>query len=253
MPGARARSVALALLLARLAAEESTARPLPTVRQTSGLEMTNLDGHGYSTLLEKAKRARTIAVVGSSGHMLYRKQGAEIDAHGLVMRFNGAVTRGYEHDVGHGGDSGDTNGSRLIRTAWQTGWRDATYCRQLGGISLVGPNELVVQTTPWYGTPSWSHDGHPNIAVRGEFSNWLHKTVLRSHGHWPSTGFIGASVAVAVAGAATAAGFPTKVHMYGFGPCHPCGKYFDCDKSNSTDADEGDREVSGVCARALCD
>ena len=44
--------------------------------------------------------ARSIAVVGSSGNMLYRGRGKEIDGHDVVIRVNGAETFGYENDVG---------------------------------------------------------------------------------------------------------------------------------------------------------
>ena len=42
-----------------------------------------------------------IAVVGSSGNLLYRKHGAEIDAHDVIFRINAPLTNGFEEDVGH--------------------------------------------------------------------------------------------------------------------------------------------------------
>ena len=44
--------------------------------------------------------AQSIAVVGSSGSLLFRGFGSEIDEHDVVVRVNGAVTEGYEHDCG---------------------------------------------------------------------------------------------------------------------------------------------------------
>ncbi|XP_028264321.1 alpha-N-acetylgalactosaminide alpha-2,6-sialyltransferase 1-like [Parambassis ranga] len=41
------------------------------------------------------------AVVGTSGILYGSKKGAEIDAHDYVFRMNGAVTKGYEEDVGN--------------------------------------------------------------------------------------------------------------------------------------------------------
>jgi len=62
--------------------------------------------HELSGLAELKRRFQTsangrneVAVVGSSGNLLYRGQGAEIDAMGAVLRVNGAVTEGYEVDV----------------------------------------------------------------------------------------------------------------------------------------------------------
>mgnify|MGYP006142941339 CR=1 FL=1 len=44
--------------------------------------------------------APRIAVIGSSGNLLHRGRGSEIDSHDIVMRVNGPVLDGYEDDVG---------------------------------------------------------------------------------------------------------------------------------------------------------
>ena len=96
------------------------AAPLPSV-----VGMTDLAADGYLELRRRFQAAGSVGVVGSSGNLLYHGHGSAIDQHGAVMRFNGAVTQGYTHDVGIGGDSGDTDGVRLIRCAWSHGWADA--------------------------------------------------------------------------------------------------------------------------------
>ena len=69
--------------------------------------------------------------------MLFRNYGEAIDAHGLVMRFNGAQTRGYERDVGRDFDSGRASG--LIRTAWRQGYYEA------GQKNLLASDTLIVR------------------------------------------------------------------------------------------------------------
>jgi len=51
-------------------------------------------GHG------PGKMARTCAVVGNGGGLLARELGATIDAHDVVIRFNGGPTVGFEKWVG---------------------------------------------------------------------------------------------------------------------------------------------------------
>ena len=120
------RAVAVLVALARpLVLEAAPALPLPSV---SG--MTNLNSAGYHELLRRFMAAGTIGVVASSGHMLYRGQGPEIDTHGLVMRFNGAVTRGFQNDVGVGRDSDSSyDGTKELRCTWSHGWQEVVRAR----------------------------------------------------------------------------------------------------------------------------
>lgn len=49
-----------------------------------------------------ARRFNNCAVVSSAGALLYSRLGSFIDSNDAVVRFNGAPTRGFEADVGHG-------------------------------------------------------------------------------------------------------------------------------------------------------
>ena len=74
-----------------------------------------------------------IAVVGSSGNLLYRRHGAEIDAHDVIVRVNSAGVAGYEEDVGSHTE---------IRVGWFVGLSDAME-RQ-----TISRGEVLVLTTP---------------------------------------------------------------------------------------------------------
>jgi hypothetical protein len=207
------------------------AAPLPSVA-----DMTDLAADGYLELRRRFQSAGSVGVIGSSGNLLYGGHGSAIDTHGAVMRFNGAVTQGYTHDVGIGGDSGDTDGVRLIRCAWSHGWADARRVGQLGGINSLAPQELAIRTCPEAGcTPKFDTQGHPVVTLSAAWANALHRDMLGSAASTPSTGFLGLAMAMAVAQALTSEGTPTTVHVYGFGPCQPCAKYYDCTGVNSTD------------------
>ena len=81
---------ALSLLVA-----SATAASLPNLKgMVSADELSTILGH------VGPQPPKLIAVVGSSGNLLFRGRGPEIDAHDVVIRVNGATTAGYEHDVG---------------------------------------------------------------------------------------------------------------------------------------------------------
>ena len=191
-----------------------------------------MDGAGYDELRRRFAAADgTVAVVGSSGNLLYRGYGPEIDAQGAVIRINGAVTLGYTDAVGHGGDSGsDDAGRRSIRVCWDHGWYDATRMYHFGDkrTRLAGEHEMVVRTSPT-GKDTWFDTGtHPAVTMHGRWaSDVVHHRILGRAGSFPSTGFLALCIAVAVARSLTAEGRPTIVHAYGFGGCAPCGKYYD--------------------------
>lgn len=162
------------------------AAPLPSVDG-----MTDLAADGYLELKRRFQLNRTVGVIGSSGNLLYRSHGSEIDRLGAVMRFNGAVTAGYTNDVGVGGDSGDSSGERLIRCAWKHGWEDAEHSQQLGGASVLAPHEFAIRTCPIAGcTDSYPVQNHPAITIEANWLGAVHRNILGGAGGVPFHGFL---------------------------------------------------------------
>ena len=149
------------------------------------------------------------------------------------MRFNEAITKGYEADVGRDFDSGRTTG--LIRTSWELGFKEVTE------KGLLMPEELVIQNVKnLQADPAFDTKGHPAVRVAASWVRQLKHDLLNDAGSQPSTGFVGLAMAVAVA-----RDIGGSVSVYGFGACRPCGKYFDCDGSNSSHTGMG-AEAAGV-------
>lgn len=154
---------------------------------------------GLQRMVRQNMDSRTrIAVVGSSGNLLYRGRGAEIDEHDIVIRTNGPVLKGYEHDVGYRTD---------IRVAWSTGFADAV------GRKVLGADETTVFTCV-----SWSACHTPS--TRGEVfklsMNWLGSQIfnnaLGGAGSWPSTGFHALVMPVTELDRAATGPFPLSYH-----------------------------------------
>ena len=90
----------------------------------------------------------------------------------------------------------------------------------------------------------------PQVKLTHEFM-WRSWKTVGSRGSWPSTGWVGLWMAVAVAREIGANGalaillrmanqplitrhFPLTVSVYGYGACGSCIRYYDCTGSNST-------------------
>ena len=134
---------------------------------------------------------RTIAVVGSSGNLLFQRHGADIDSHGLVLRFNKAITMGYEADVGRDVDSGRSTG--VIRMNHIMGYREGRDSH------LLADDELIIETLQDSGDKGYDTGGRPNLQVSTGWIQSVHRDLLNGDGTRPSTGFVGLAIAVAVA------------------------------------------------------
>lgn len=168
---------------------------------------------GVQSLLRRLGASSRIAVVGSSGNLLYRGFGAEIDTHDVTFRANAPPLSGFAADVGTQID---------VRVGWDGGIADA------GDAGLIGPRETTVcckLCRAWM-TRTWPDELHEYMEVDDGWVRTLHAGLLRGKGDEPSTGFVALAMAVALAHRAHAR---TPVGVYGFGACPPCAKYYMCD------------------------
>jgi hypothetical protein len=164
-----------------------------------------------------------IAVVGSSGNLLYRGRGEHIDSYDLVLRMNGAPSgRGYGDDVGHTSE---------ICVGNAVGLWDARAAHMLGGsgapFAAIAYNGIVGSYGTGIDQARAAHVLYSTITK--DFVNYL-RTYTLGTVEFPSTGFVAISMAVALA--RHLGGQPPLV--VGFGACLECNKYYDCDGSNST-------------------
>ena len=135
---------------------------------------------GLQQILAKANHPRSVAIVGSSGNLLHRGFGAEIDRHDVVVRINGATTAGYEHDVG--------KARNQFVVCFSVGCADAFKRRQFAG------GALAIVTSPYLGKPNLPSEvagkGVRAAYIKQSWMQAMH-AVLKEHGdggQWPSTG-----------------------------------------------------------------
>lgn len=190
---------------------------------TAGMLLNGWWGAGDRVLRRRFDRESTIAVVASSGNLLFQGFGPEIDAHSVVVRVNGPVLAGYEFDVGRRTD---------VRVAWAAGLADAR-----ANNVIDEHDETVILTKPGLDRSFRGPVGTPldrklqHLAVlSNEWGAKLSQELLAGRG-WPSTGFQALALAVAMA---QLLGAPPPT-AYGFGACANCVKFYDCDGSNSSD------------------
>lgn len=172
-----------------------------------------------NTVLARFENVTSIAVVGSSGNLKFRGYGAEIDRHDVVIRVNGATMRGYEHDVGFK--------IPAVVVGWNLGLEEA----QRRG-TLADPKTMQVVTSTDSRGEGWSRATNPRLVVSLDWMEDAHR-ILEYNSVWPSTGFFALAF-----GLAMGQHIGARVSVYGFGKCNECGRYNDCDGSNSSDHDE---------------
>lgn len=206
-------------------ATSSTSRDLPCP-STKGMLTEGFAGRGRGSEAPKELMARlrrlvtnttSIAVVGSSGNLRYRRRGPAIDAHDVIVRVNNAPTVGYEDDVG---------GETTIRFAWGGGMEEARKDGLLPHASI-----LVARGYAW--DRAMRNARFDLYSIHNRWVTDLHRTLLRSRANEPSTGFDALAFAMALA---CEVGAP-PVSVFGFGRCAPCAKYYSCSRHYGQDAE----------------
>ena len=213
---------------------------IPSATNTSGWPPMMSDGgwwsaDGLSALRDELTRPSSsprIAVVGSSGNLLYHASGAAIDGHDLVVRINAPTIAGYENDVGRRTHVRVTWGNGDSDGGWG-GFGDALRKRVIEQTELT----LFVQNHIGYSSrivdvPSTRRLRLP-LVVNNHWMAHLARQTLECDRCVPSTGFQALSLIVAMS---RELGWPPPT-AYGFGRCAPCGTYYNCDGSNSTEVD----------------
>ena len=158
----------------------------------------------------------------------------------VIVRINGATTKGYEHDVGRQSSVDQPQ----IRVGWGQGPRSGLNDARRKGQLCCGVH--VVATNQVQHHDGWWHP--PSTLIRSE---WMERArdVLKHEPTaprmfiWPSTGFLAIAISLAVGQHIGA-----SISVYGFGGCHGCNKYDDCDGSNTTAKGSVEAERDGLNA-----
>ncbi|XP_033986989.1 CMP-N-acetylneuraminate-beta-galactosamide-alpha-2,3-sialyltransferase 1-like [Trematomus bernacchii] len=153
-------------------------------------------------------RCRTCAVVGNSGNLHRSRYGPLIDFYDVVIRMNGAVTQGYEADVGSKtthrimypeSSVNLDNSTHLmlvpfkikdivwVMKAFSTGYFGKSYAPVL---SKIKANKNLV------------------MVLNPDFMMYVHHNWLEKKGGYPSTGFMALILAMHIC---------DEVHVFGYG------------------------------------
>ena len=204
--------------------------PLPSVANM--LEDGPVDGDWMAQAVTATTR---IAVVGSSGNLLFRNHGADIDAHDIVIRINDAITDGHTNDVGR-----------------RTDWRVVARSGFMWAIEkhLIDACKLVISTCSNLDQGECSQQYDQYVSRRADRTIELGVAYTRIHQPWAvqqlwdeslgrpdniqSTGFVAIGMAVALSQAAGA----QAPSVFGFGACEPCARYFACPMMQTSDAND---------------
>ena len=161
------------------------------------------------------------AVVGNGGGLLLAEYGPIIDAHDVVIRFNGGPTKGFERHVG-------AKTSYRITNSQHFGFHD-------------DPHEVLLQHVTVKSTMGMVHKwasqhGEKLHVIASEF----HQYVFNVHGHGaPSNGFYGTLLANHLCKTATLFGFQkgwkgTKVKYHYYDDVEPNTSQYSRDNTEAT-------------------
>ena len=176
-----------------------------------------------------ATPVESVAVVGSSGNLRFRGYGALIDAHDVVIRVNGATTRGYELDCG-------ATPARVV-VGFNEGLIQAVHrgmlCRDCGALAVVTSSAAHRESGQAKVAHTVNAAGAQTALLKSGWMSRAHDSLGGHHGNWPSTGFLAITSALVLK---RHLGIP-RLSVFGYGGCRPCVKYFDCEGTNNAERD----------------
>ena len=146
-------------------------------------------------------KEKSVAVVGSSGHLLERNYASLIDSHDAVIRFNQARVKGYEDYVGGKTTHRIVNTHTFLGTSGNNRFpnNDPMFVPKLENQTIIlirpVPNPQLKLRSP----------NNPVIVISDEFWNFSRQTLQNKKD--PSAGFLGVLLAVQTA---------AKVNVFGF-------------------------------------
>lgn len=164
-------------------------------------------------------RDKTVAVVGSSGHLLERNYSQLIDSHDIVLRFNQARVVGFEDYVGSKTSHRIVNTHTFLGTTGNDRFpkNDSMFIPKLQKQSII-VNRPVPPTQVKLRSPN-----NPVSFISDEFWDFCKKSLDNIKD--PSVGFLGVMLAVQTA---------KKVNVFGF------------DQENTTDKKHYWEEVKAM-------
>jgi len=145
---------------------------------------------------------QSVAVVGSSGHLLERDYASLIDSHDVVIRFNHARVKGYEGFVGN---------KTTHRVVNQHVFKGTTPVDRFPKAdknfipNLQNQNILLIR--PFFDSSIYKKRSPNNPVVILSDENWNEYRKILGNSKDPSVGFIGVMVAVSSS---------TNVSVFGF-------------------------------------
>jgi hypothetical protein len=145
---------------------------------------------------------KSVAVVGSSGHLLERNYASLIDSHDVVIRFNHAKTEGYEDYVGSKVTHRVVNQHVFDGTTPKDRFPNADH-----NFVPKLKNQHILLIRP-FGNTSIYKKRSPNneVAILSD-KNWNEYRKILGNKKDPSVGFIGVMVAISTS---------TNVNVFGF-------------------------------------
>ena len=145
---------------------------------------------------------KSVAVVGSSGHLLERDYASSIDSHDTVIRFNHAITEGYENYVGRKTTHRVVNQHVFDGTTPKDRFpnADSDFIPKL-------KKQHILLIKPFSNVNIYKKRSPNNQVTILSNKNWMEYREMLGNKKDPSVGFIGVMVAISTSSSVGICGF----------------------------------------------